>query len=157
MDLGGQRAGGELDSEVVDLYCGGGGTTAGMEAALGRPVSLAVNHWDVAIAVHQANHPQTRHHHCDIWNVAPVHATGGRPVSVLWASPDCTSHSVAKGGKPIQLKLRTLPWAVVRWATAVRPEVMFVENVAEFRKWGPLYAPGHVLEGPVVQKNREPV
>jgi DNA (cytosine-5)-methyltransferase 1 len=126
------------EPEVVDLFCGGGGTTAGMERALGRPVTVAVNHWKTAIEVHQKNHPGTRHHHCDVWHVAPVQAVGDRPVAALWASPDCTHHSVARGGKPRQQRLRTLPWAVVRWAAAVRPEVMFIENVPEFRKWGPL-------------------
>lgn len=130
---------------VVDLFAGGGGASVGLEAALGRPVDIAINHDAVALAVHKANHPETRHLEADIWEVRPEDAVGGRPVDVLWASPDCTHFSVAKGGKPRAQGIRSLAWVVVRWAKAVRPRLIFVENVAEFRGWGPLDADGHPI------------
>lgn len=123
---------------IIDLFAGGGGASTGIEAALGRPVDIAINHDAVALAAHKANHPRTRHLEADIWEVKPEAATGGRPVAVLWASPDCTHFSVAKGGKPRKKGIRSLAWAVTRWAKAVRPAVIFLENVAEFRGWGPL-------------------
>jgi len=123
---------------IVDLFAGGGGASKGLEAALGRPVDIAINHSPVALAVHEANHPHTRHLTADIWEVRPRDATRGRPVDVLWASPDCTHFSVAKGGKPREQGIRSLAWVVVDWAREVRPSVIFLENVAEFRTWGPL-------------------
>lgn len=131
---------------VVDLFAGGGGASTGLEAALGRPVDLAINHDSLAIAVHTANHPATRHLAEDIWKVDPLEATGGAPVDVLWASPDCTHFSVAKGGKPRKKKIRSLAWRVVDWARAVSPRIIFLENVAEFRTWGPLDRQGKPIE-----------
>src|SRR5687767_13417843 len=106
---------------VVDLFAGGGGASVGIEAALGRPVDIAINHDQVAMAVHKANHPGTRHLEADVWEVKPQEATQGRPVGVLWASPDCTHFSIAKGDVPRRQDIRSLAWAVVRWAAAVRP------------------------------------
>lgn len=123
---------------VVDLFAGGGGASLGVERALGRPVDIAINHDPVALAVHAANHPRTRHLTADIWEVKPREATGGRPVSVLWASPDCTHHSNAKGGQPRRQDLRSLADAIIPWARETRPEVICVENVQEFKTWGPL-------------------
>lgn len=131
---------------VVDLFAGGGGASAGLEAALGRPVDLAVNHDATAIAVHTANHPNTVHLTEDIWKVDPIEATGGASVDVLWASPDCTHFSVAKGGKPRKKKIRSLAWRVVDWARDVAPRIIFLENVAEFRTWGPLDRQGKPIE-----------
>lgn len=127
---------------VVDLFAGGGGASAGIEAALGCSVDIAINHDQVALAVHKANHPHTRHLEADIWEVRPREATGGRPVDLLWASPDCTHFSVAKGSKPRKQNIRSLAWAVVRWAAEVRPNVILLENVQEFRGWGPLDGEG---------------
>jgi DNA (cytosine-5)-methyltransferase 1 len=123
---------------VVDLFAGGGGASVGIEAALGRSVDIAINHDAVALAVHEANHPHARHFRSNIWEVDPKDATRGEPVDVLWASPDCTHFSVAKGGKPRKKNIRSLAWVVVRWAQAVKPKVIFLENVGEFRTWGPL-------------------
>lgn len=123
---------------VVDLFAGGGGASVGLEAALGRPVDVAINHDAVALAVHRANHPRTRHLEADIWEVRPIEATRGQPVDVLWASPDCTHFSIAKGDVPRKHGIRSLAWAVTRWAKDVHPKVIFVENVSEFRGWGPL-------------------
>lgn len=123
---------------IVDLFAGGGGASVGIEAALGRPVDLAVNHDPVALAVHAANHPTTTHLTSDIWEVRPKEATWGKRVRFLWASPDCTHFSVAKGGKPRKQNIRSLAWVVCRWAKAVRPDVIGLENVSEFQGWGPL-------------------
>lgn len=131
---------------VVDLFAGGGGASTGLEAALKRPVDIAVNHSPVAIAVHTANHPATRHLTTDVFEVDPLEATGGRPVDVLWASPDCTHFSVAKGGKPRKQGIRSLAEVVVQWASSVRPSVIFVENVREFLTWGPLDAEGYPIK-----------
>jgi DNA (cytosine-5)-methyltransferase 1 len=131
---------------VVDLFAGGGGASTGIEAALGRQVDIAINHSATALAVHKANHPLTQHLTADIWEVKPREATRGRPVEVLWASPDCTHFSVAKGGTPRQKNIRSLAEVVVEWAQAVRPRVIFVENVAEFRGWGPLGDDGRPIK-----------
>lgn len=91
---------------MVDLFAGGGGASVGIEAALGRPVDIAINHSATALAVHAANHPQTRHLTADIWEVKPLEATGGAPVDVLWASPDCFPAGIRiltfKGYRPIE-------------------------------------------------------
>ena len=123
---------------VVDLFAGGGGASLGMELALGRPVDIAINHDPEAVGMHKANHPGTKHYCQDVFSVDPRDATGGRPVDLLWASPDCKHFSKAKGGKPRSRKIRDLAWVVVRWARAVRPRVILLENVEEFRGWGPL-------------------
>lgn len=127
-----------MNGLIIDLFAGGGGASTGLEAALGRPVDIAVNHDPIALAVHKANHPGTYHEESDIWDAKPEELTRGRPVAVLWASPDCTHFSVAKGGKPRSKKIRSLAWAVIRWAKAVMPAVIFLENVTEFKGWGPL-------------------
>lgn len=123
---------------IVDLFAGGGGASLGIEQAFGRAVDVAVNHSADAIAMHAANHPQTAHLQCDVFEVDPLEATGGRPVGLLWASPDCKHFSKAKGGKPRSKKIRSLAWVVVKWATVVRPRVIMLENVEEFVTWGPL-------------------
>lgn len=130
------------ETMIVDLFAGGGGASVGIEAAIGRSVDIAINHDATALAVHRANHPGTRHLTADIWEVRPREATGGAPVELLWASPDCTHFSVAKGDVPKSKKIRSLAWAVVRWAREVRPAMIFLENVSEFKTWGPLGADG---------------
>ena len=122
---------------VVDLFAGGGGVTQGLEDA-GLDVDIAVNHDPEAIAMHAANHPRTRHLLDDVWKVKPRVATGGRRVRLLWASPNCTHFSRARGGKPRDLGNRSLSWSVVRWAREVRPDVIIGENVREWLDWGPL-------------------
>jgi DNA (cytosine-5)-methyltransferase 1 len=131
--------GGEL---VVDNFAGGGGASTGIEAALGRPVDVAINHDPEAIALHKANHPETRHYCEDVWAVDPVEACGGRPVGLAWFSPDCTHFSRAKGTTPRKQEIRGLAWVVIRWAKAVRPRVIVLENVEEFQTWGPLLPDG---------------
>ena len=127
---------------VVDLFAGGGGASTGIEQAIGRHVDAAVNHDREAISLHTANHPQTRHHCSDVFEVDPFTVTDGQPVGLLWASPDCKHFSKAKGGKPVSKKIRSLAWVVVKWAKAVQPRVICLENVEEFQTWGPLAADG---------------
>lgn len=129
----------------VDNFAGGGGASTGLEAATGRPVTIAVNHSEAAIAMHKINHPETRHYREDVWEVDPREATNGRRVRVLWLSPDCTHHSRAAGGKPREKKTRGLAWVAIRWARLPkhqRPRVILLENVEEFEGWGPLLPDG---------------
>ena len=130
----------------VDLFAGGGGTSCGFKMAMGFDPDIAINHNPAAVAMHKLNHPNTRHYITDIWDVDPVEACGGRPVGMLWASPDCTHHSKARGKKPKDKKIRSLAWVVVRWAREVRPKVIFVENVEEFQTWGPLDGNGQPIK-----------
>ena len=123
---------------IVDLFAGGGGASLGIEQAFGRSPDVAINHSADAIAMHQANHPDTTHLQCDVFEVDPLVATGGRQVGLLWASPDCKNFSKAKGGKPRSKKIRSLAWVVVKWAKTVHPRVIILENVEEFVTWGPL-------------------
>ena len=122
---------------IVDLFAGGGGASTGIELATGRYVDIAVNHDPKAVAMHETNHPQTRHFCEDVFEVDPVAVTKGKPVGLLWASPDCKHFSKAKG-KPVSKKIRSLAWVVVKWARLVRPRVICLENVEEFQTWGPL-------------------
>lgn len=127
---------------IVDSFAGGGGASLGIEMALGRSPDIAVNHDPEAIAMHQANHPDTRHYLQDVWEVDPREACGGKPVALAWFSPTCTHFSKAKGGKPLNKKIRSLAWVVCRWAKLVRPRVICLENVEEFADWGPLLDDG---------------
>jgi len=123
---------------IVDNFAGGGGASTGMEMALGVPVDIAINHDQEAVAMHRANHPGTRHYCEDVWAVDPVEACGGRRVGLAWFSPDCKHFSKAKGGQPVNRKVRGLAWVVVKWAQKVKPRVIMLENVEEFQDWGPL-------------------
>lgn len=123
---------------VIDLFAGGGGASTGIELAIGRAVDVAVNHDAEAVSLHEANHPQTRHYCSDVFEVDAMTVTEGRPVGLLWASPDCKHFSKAKGGKPVSKKIRSLAWVVVKWAKAVRPRIICLENVEEFQTWCPL-------------------
>ncbi len=123
---------------VVDLFAGGGGASTGIERALRRSPDIAINHSPEAIAMHEANHPATRHFREDVWKVPPREVCGSRRVGLLWMSPDCTHHSRAKGKKPLDKKRRALAYAGIRWAREVRPRVIFGENVQEFEDWGGL-------------------
>ncbi|GGM39697.1 DNA methyltransferase [Deinococcus arenae] len=123
---------------IVDNFAGGGGASTGLEQALGRPVDIAVNHDPEAVAMHEVNHPHTQHFCESVWEVDPRQVTAGRPVALAWFSPDCKHFSKAKGGKPVSKEIRGLAWVALRWAATVRPRVIVVENVEEFRTWGPL-------------------
>ena len=123
---------------IVDLFAGGGGASTGMEWALGRSPDIAVNHDPEAVALHQVNHPHTKHFCESVFDVVPQEVCGGRPVGDLWMSPDCKHFSKAKGGKPVSKRVRGLAWVGKRWAATVRPERIYLENVEEFKDWGPL-------------------
>ena len=123
---------------VVDGFAGGGGASTGMEMALGRPVSIAINHDESAILMHQMNHPQTKHYKDNIWMIDPSEATKGRPVGLAWFSPDCKHFSRAKGAALVDRNIRGLAWVVVKWAALARPAVIMMENVPEFITWGPV-------------------
>lgn len=124
---------------AVDLFAGGGGASEGFRMAMGCDPDVAVNHDPEAVAMHAANHPGTRHLCQDVWQVPPRWATQGRRVGFLWASPDCTHFSKAKGAAPRRdQKRRDLAWVIEKWAREVRPRVMAMENVEEFLGWGPL-------------------
>ena len=122
---------------VIDLFAGGGGASTGIDAALGCPVDIAINHDFDAIQMHKANHIGTEHYLEDVFAVNPYKATKGKPVGLLWASPDCRHFSRAKGGKPVEKKIRGLAWVVIKWAKAVNPRIIMLENVPEFKEWGP--------------------
>ena len=131
---------------VIDSFAGGGGASTGIEAALGRSIDVAINHNPEAVAVHMANHPGTRHYCKNVWQADPesvVREAGGGPVALAWFSPDCKHFSKAKGGKPVKRNIRDLAWIVVLWARRVRPLVIMLENVEEFREWGPVDMDGH--------------
>lgn len=128
--------------EMADLFCGAGGTSTGALAAFeanGYRVRLtAINHWPVAVATHTANHPASRHLCASLDSLNPRELYKPGELDVLWASPECTHHSRARGGKPRSEQLRATAWCVVRWADALRPRLIWVENVMEFEEWGPL-------------------
>lgn len=158
-----------VDGEiVVDLFCGGGGATQGIEDA-GLMVHECVNHCPTAIATHEVNHPQTNHRRGDVWKNKPAVVAAGRPVGLLWASPDCRHFSRARGAAPVSRRVRDLAWVVTRWAkdlsaTGQGPRVIIVENVPEFLTWGPIRekrdgrklvrdASGNVLMEPIPEKS----
>lgn len=123
---------------IIDNFAGGGGTSTGLEWAFGRPVDIAINHDPEALAMHAINHPHTKHLCESVWDVDPIKVTGNRPVGLVWLSPDCKHFSKAKGGKPVEKKIRGLAWVTLRWAAKCKPRVIMLENVEEFKTWGPL-------------------
>lgn len=126
------------DKLIIDNFAGGGGASTGIEQALGRAIDVAINHDAEAIALHEANHPTTRHYNESVWNIDPRAVTEGRPVALVWLSPDCTHFSNSRGGVPVKKSIRGLAWIGTRWAATVKPDVLMLENVAEFTSWGPL-------------------
>lgn len=131
---------------VVDNFAGGGGASTGIELATGYSVDIAINHDPEAIRMHKANHPYTKHYCEDVWQVDPVAACKGHPVGLAWFSPDCKHFSKAKGGKPKDKFIRGLAWVACRWAGLVRPRVIMLENVEEFKTWGPLNRGHHPIK-----------
>lgn len=123
---------------IVDNFAGGGGASTGIEMATGRSVDIAINHDPNAIAMHTTNHPDTLHYCESVFDIDPEAATAGAPVGLAWFSPDCRHFSKAKGSKPVKKEIRGLAWIVIRWALAKRPRVVMLENVEEFKTWGPL-------------------
>ena len=127
---------------IVDNFAGGGGASTGIALAIGRSVDVAINHDPIAIAMHKVNHPETKHYLENVWDVDPREVAAGRPVALVWLSPDCKHFSKAKGGKPVEKEIRGLAWVAVRWAATVKPRVIILENVEEFKTWGPLLENG---------------
>ena len=131
---------------IVDNFAGGGGASTGIELATGYSVDIAINHDPEAIKMHKANHPNTKHYCENVWAVDPVKACNGHPVGRAWFSPDCKHFSKAKGGKPKDKNIRGLAWVALRWAGLVRPRVIMLENVEEFKTWGPLNRRHHPIK-----------
>lgn len=125
----------------VVLFAGVGGACDGARRAIGRDLDYAINHDAAAIAAHALNHPMTRHLRGDVYHYDPTELAGDGAIDFLWASPTCTYFSKAKGApldRRAASKVRALAWVVRRWARAVKPRVIFVENVEAFADWGPL-------------------
>ncbi len=123
---------------IIDNFAGGGGASTGIELAIGRSVDVAINHDPDAIAMHKVNHPTTKHYCESVWEVDPVEAVGNNKVALAWFSPDCKHFSKAKGSKPVDKNIRGLAWVAVKWAKMIKPRVIMLENVEEFKTWGPL-------------------
>ena len=135
-----------MNNLIIDCFAGGGGASVGIEMALGRSVDIAINHDSEAIRMHKVNHPDTLHLTEDIFKVDLQKYVKSRKVVLMWASPDCTSYSKAKGGQPRKRGLRILPWAVYKHAKQILPEVIIMENVEEIQQWGPLDENGHPVK-----------
>lgn len=127
---------------VADLLCGAGGSSTGAGRALrdlGLDMELVcVNHWPTAIETHRRNHPEARHYVQDIATVRPHILVPEGYLDLLMASPTCTHHSVARGGKPTSDQQRSDPWHIVTWLTELRVRRLIIENVWEFIGWGPV-------------------
>ncbi len=135
------------DELVLDCFAGGGGASTGIEMAIGRSPDIAINHDREALALHEANHPRTRHIRSNIRKVSFRRECQGRKVGLAWFSPDCTYHSKARGGRPYRprdraRRIRGLIWEAARCAKEVRPRVIAIENVEELRDWCPLTQDG---------------
>ncbi|MFK4589043.1 site-specific DNA-cytosine methylase [Bradyrhizobium diazoefficiens] len=120
---------------VADLFCGAGGSSTGAARALARlgleMELVCVNHWGTALETHQRNHPRARHYCADISQVRPHQVVPEGYLDLLMASPTCTHHSIARGGKPTSDQQRSDPWHVITWLTELRVKRMLIENV-----WG---------------------
>lgn len=131
---------------IIDNFAGGGGASEGIEQAFGRAVDIAINHDGEALAMHEANHPATKHYREDVFDIHPGFVTGQQPIGLAWFSPDCKHHSKAKGGKPREKKIRGLAWVTLKWAAFQMPRCIGLENVEEFRDWGPLDEDGKPIK-----------
>lgn len=131
---------------IVDNFAGGGGASTGIEMATGVSVDIAINHDPEAIRMHKTNHPNTKHYCESVWDVDPLKVCKGYPVALAWFSPDCKHFSKAKGGKPKDKSIRGLAWVALRWAALVRPRVIILENVEEFKTWGSLNRRHHPIK-----------
>ena len=137
------------DLEMADLFAGGGGFSTGIAEAckqIGRNPSLvAINHWKVAVDTHRRNHPWARHLCTGIESVNPTDVAPAR-LNLLAASPECTDHSNARGGRPCNNQKRASAWLILKWLQEIYVEAVLIENVEEFCKWGPLGANGRPLK-----------
>jgi len=134
---------------IADLYCGGGGSSDGIIEACREygiePQLVAVNHWNIAIATNKLNHPNANTICASVQNVKPRELVPGGRLHVLWASPECTNHSQAKGGRPKDEQSRATAWDVLKWAQELYIDCIYIENVKEFMDWGPLDTKGHPI------------
>jgi DNA (cytosine-5)-methyltransferase 1 len=137
----------------ADLFCGAGGTSSGLiEAALELDFEVdlvAINHWPVAIATHSANYPWAKHICARVEEIRPRDVVPRGRLHLLVASPECTFHSVARGGRPIEDQKRVAAWGVIQWAQELYVENIVIENVPEFVRWGPLGANGKPLKSKI--------
>ncbi|MDX0218720.1 C-5 cytosine-specific DNA methylase [Sinorhizobium meliloti] len=128
---------------IVDSFAGGGGASTGIELALGRSPDIAINHNAEALALHAANHPETKHLSENVYQVDPLDHLKGKHIGLAWFSPDCKHFSKAKGGKPVERNIRDLCWIIPGWIERIqksggRVDVVIMENVEEFKDYGPL-------------------
>lgn len=135
---------------TVDLFCGAGGASTGLELALSRlkmcHKGLAINHWAVAVDTMKRNHPDIDTKQMTIEEAVPADLVPSGEVDLLWASPSCTHHSRAKGGKPRSNQLRAQPELVLTWLDQLFVRRIIIENVPEFVDWGPLNKDGKPIE-----------
>jgi DNA (cytosine-5)-methyltransferase 1 len=136
--------------EVVDMFCGAGGESTGiMQAAAAREMNIhltAINHWERAIETHATNHPSAEHLCESVERIDPTKAIPGGKVNLLWASPECTHHSVARGGRPRSDQSRASAWLILKWLSELYVERVIIENVPEFLSWGPLDDTGRPIQ-----------
>lgn len=134
---------------IVDMFCGGGGESTGLVQAAHEydcDVNMsAINHWERAIETHAANYPFAEHRVEDVQTINPETLKAAVDTDLLWASPACTHHSVARGGKPKNEQMRAPAWDVLRFAEILHPKRIIVENVPEFQNWGPLTPDGKTI------------
>jgi DNA (cytosine-5)-methyltransferase 1 len=134
----------------ADLFCGAGGTSQGLLMAANHIQAdlelLAINHWQVAIDTHTLNHPEAQNLCTGVDIVDPLKLVPGGRLDILCASPECTHHSVARGGKPMNDQSRASAWHILRWAQVLYIDNLIIENVPEFQSWGPLGANGRPMK-----------
>ena len=138
---------------TADLFCGAGGATTGMEDALEKKgvqhVGIAINHWKIAVETMKRNHPAVDTKCMSIEEAVPADLVPGGELDILWASPSCTHHSRAKGGKPRSNQLRAQPELILTWLDQLFVRRLIVENVPEFVDWGPLDREGRPIKSRV--------
>ena len=129
-------------SVVVDMFCGSGGESQGIEQSAqkaGADIKMyAINPWQRAIDTHQANFPDAEHICRDVHDIDPSKVIPGRKIALFWASPECTHHSNARGGKPINDQSRVTAFTILDWLDKLTVDRCIIENVSEFKNWGPL-------------------
>lgn len=135
---------------AADLFCGGGGTSTGLAQACKRRGYrldlLAVNHWEIAIATHETNHTHAEHLCMNVDQIDPRKAISSGKLDLLVASPECIYHSRALGGRPVNDQSRASAWLILRWCEALDIKNVLIENVPEFKDWGPLGTNGKPIK-----------
>lgn len=135
---------------VIDMFCGGGGESTGIfDAAKQYDFKInmsAINHWERAIETHSANYPSAEHRCENVQHIEPNTLMASKNTDLLWASPGCQHFSTARGAKPRSESMRSPAWEVLRFAEELRPKRIIIENVPEFRTWGPLDENGKIIK-----------